>query len=210
MTPNLRRGLLLAGVAVIVILLAFPMREVANRMILLPLAYLLWLLNLLYISLDQSIWWIVLAVVLLFILAFSLLPEIKPNKKLIPYHRNEKGRVEVLAHALRRSNRGIYFKWLVANRLGKLAFQLLIQRDHGKPRTVFEPLTGEGWNPTPETQLYLEKGLRGSFAEFPGSQWNYFAPPEKTPLDHDVHAVVSFLESKIESETQPKSVAPQA
>ena len=210
MTPNLRRGLLLAGVAVIVILLAFPMREVANTVILLPLAYLLWLLNRLYLSLDQAVWWIVLAVVLLFILAFSLLPEIKPNKKLIPYHRNEKGRVEVLAHALRRSNRGIYFKWLVANRLGKLAFQLLIQRDHGRPRTVFEPLAGEGWDPTPETQLYLEKGLRGSFAEFPNTHWGTFTPPEKTPLDHDVHTVVSFLESKIESETQPKSVAPQA
>jgi hypothetical protein len=197
---NLRRGLIVLGVIAVAALLAFPLREVANAVILLPLAYLLWLLNLLYLSLDQAFWWIALAVVLLFILGASLLPEFKPSKKMISYHRNEHGRVEAFAQALRKSSNGIYFKWLVANRLGKLAFQLLTQRDHGKPRSVFAPLTGEGWDAPPETQAYLEKGLRGSFADFPNAHWNSFAPPVKTALDHDVQAVVAFLESKIETD----------
>jgi len=126
----------------------------------------------------------------------SLVPASKPLRKEVPYFREERGRVEALATALKRTKKGTYFKWMVANRLGKLAYQILLQREHGKPRSVFAPLVGEGWDPEPEIQQYLEKGLHGSFAEFPNSYWNTFVPPEKTPLDHDVHEVVEFLESK--------------
>ncbi len=92
-----------------------------------------------------------------------------------------------------------YFKWLIANRLGKLAYQILLQREHGKPRSVFAPLTSEGWEAAPEVQQYLEKGLHGSFADYPNSRWDTFTKPEKTPLDYDVVDVIEFLEAKTEN-----------
>jgi hypothetical protein len=143
------------------------------------------------------VWWVVAVVVALVIIGQSLLPEIKFERKVIPFARRERGNVESLALALQRSKTGVYFKWLVANRLGKLAYQILLQREHGAPRSVFAPLTSEGWKAEPEVQQYLEKGLHGSFAEFPHNRWGIFAKPEKTPLDHEVADVIEFLEAKV-------------
>jgi hypothetical protein len=196
---NQRRWFAMAGVIVIAAILAFPLRGVVNQVVLVPLAYLLWLLKLLYLSMNQAIWWFAAVFVVLLILGQSLLPDFKPIKKLIPFARHERGNVETLALALAKSKKGIYFKWLIANRLGRLAYEILLQREHGKPRSVFAPLTSEGWEATPEVQEYLERGLHGSFADFPNSSWANFAPPEKTPLDHDVADVIEFLESKSEN-----------
>lgn len=191
-----QRWLPMLGVIVIAALLAFPLRAVVNQVVLVPVAYLLFLLKLLYVSLDQAVWWIAAVFVVLLILGQSLLPDLKPIKKLIPFAKHERGNVESLALALDKSKKGTYFKWLIANRLGRLAYGFLLQREHGKPRSVFAPLISEGWEATPEVQEYLEKGLHGSFADFPNSQWGNFGTPVKTPLDHDVADVVEFLESK--------------
>lgn len=196
---NWRRTGAIAGALTAAGLLAFPLREAVNQVLVVPLAYLWWLSGLLYRSLDQIWWWFAVAAILIIALIYSLLPEFKPARKEVPLFREERGRVEMLASALKRTKKGTYFKWLVANRLGKLAYQILVLREHGKPRSVFAPLAGEGWDPEPEVQGYLEKGLHGSFAEFPNSYWHAFIPPEKTPLDHDVREVVEYLESKIEA-----------
>ncbi|HEU0293859.1 MAG TPA: hypothetical protein VFR47_14050 [Anaerolineales bacterium] len=194
-----RRLLPALGVLVIAAILAWPLRETVYQLVVLPLAYLGWLLYLLYLSLSQGVWWIVVLVIVLFFIGRSLLPEIKLRAKPLAYHKIERGSVEALVSALEKKDRGIYFKWLVANRLGKLAYQILLQREYGKPRSVFAPLTDPGWDATPEIQEYLEKGLRGSFAEYPGTVRNMFATPAKTPLDQDVRKVIEFLESKTES-----------
>ena len=191
-----RRRLALLGIIVIALLLMFPMRETVYQFVVIPLAYVSWLLKLLYLSLSQAIWWILVIAIVALVLGYSLIPEIKSARKSLVYQKAERGSVEALAVALGKRNRGIYFKWLVANRLGKLAFQLLLQSEHGKPRSVFAPLTTPGWDATPGIQGYLEKGLRGSFAEYPGAGWGNFSPPSKTPLDHDVKEVIEFLESK--------------
>jgi hypothetical protein len=140
----------------------------------------------------------VAAVVALFVIGRSLLPELEAGRKSIAYKKVERGSVEALSTALAKRDRGIYFKWLVANRLGKLAYQILTQHEQGQPRSVFAPLTAAGWDAPPEVQEYLEKGLRGSFAEFPSASWKTFAAPVKTPLDQDVRQVIEFLESKTE------------
>ena len=165
-----QRWFAVAGVIVIAALLAFPLREVVNELVLVPIAYLLWLLKLLYVYLDQAVWWVAAVFVVLVIIGRSLLPEIKPIKKLIPFAKHEHGNIETLALALNKSQKGTYFKWLIANRLGRLAYQILLQREHGKPRSVFAPLESEGWEATPEVQQYLEKGLHGSFADFPNTR----------------------------------------
>ena len=193
---NWRRIGAITGALTAAGLLAFPLREAVHQLLVVPLSYLLWLLGLMYRALDQIWWWFAVALILIIALIRSLLPDFKPARKEVSILREERGKVEVLASALKRTKKGTYFKWMVANRLGKLAYQILLQREHGKPRSVFAPLVGEGWDPEPEVQGYLEKGLHGSFADFPNSYWHTFAPPQKTPLDHDVREVVEFLESK--------------
>jgi hypothetical protein len=194
-----RRWFLVIGVVVIAALLAFPLRGVVHQLIVVPLSYLLWLLGLLYLALPQELWWVAVTLLVLFLLGKSLLIEIKPPRRPEPLPRFDRGKVESLAVAMQKSDRGIYFKWLVANRLGKIAHQILVQRENGKERSVFAPLMGEGWEPATGLRHYLEKGLHGSFADFPNTGMRYFAKPPKTAIDYDVTEVIEFLESQIES-----------
>jgi hypothetical protein len=202
-----RRWLIVIGVVVIAALLAFPLRAVVHQLIVVPLSYLLWLLGLLYLSLSQALWWVGVTLLVLFLLGKSLLIEIKSPRQPVTINRIERGKVESLAVAMQKSGRGIYFKWLVANRLGKLAHQILQQRENGKERSVFAPLVGEGWEPNTGLQQYLEKGLHGSFAEFPNSGYRYFIRPPKTSLDHDVNEVIEFLESQVQGVNSPQRLS---
>ena len=105
--------------------------------------------------------------------------------------------MEGLAIWMLKAEKGIYFKWLVANRLGKLAYQMLLHRESGRPRTVFMPLLGADWEPKKDLQQYLETGLHGSFADFPNT--SRFSGHQQTPLDLPVGEAIEFLESQIES-----------
>ena len=98
---------------------------------------------------------------------------------------------------LRKAERGIYFKWLIANRLGRLAYQILLHRESGRPRSVFTPLLGPDWEPGTELRQYLETGLHGSFADYPNT--NRLSGMQRTPLDLSVSDAVEFLESQVEN-----------
>ena len=192
-----RRWAALAGVIVIATLLAFPLRDAVYEAIVVPIAYLLWALGLLYRSLSQGIWWVILIVLVILILARSLAPQLRSPGKTLPSSKPVLGQVQTLAVWLNKSGSGIYFKWLIANRLGKLAYQVLLQRGNEKRRSVFEPLTAPDWHPSADLQNYLQSGLQRSFADFPNPR-KFFAPPAKTPLDLDINKAVDFLESQID------------
>ena len=192
-----RRWLIVLGVVVIAALLAFPLRGVVHQLIVVPVSYLLWFLGLVYLALPQELWWVGVTLLVLFLLGKSLLIEIKPPRQPVTINRIDRGKVESLAMAMQKSDRGIYFKWLVANRLGKLAHQILQQRENSKARSVFAPLVGEGWEPGTALRQYLEKGLHGSFADFPNTGMRFFTRPQKTSLDHDVSEVIEFLEASV-------------
>lgn len=192
-----RRWVALAGAVLIAVLLAFPLRGAIHETIVVPAAYVLWALGLWYRSLSQAVWWVILVVLVLLIFGRSLAPPLRPPGNVLTRPRPARGQVEDFAGWLNRSKDGTYFKWLVANRLGKLAYQILLQRESGKARSVFEPLTGPDWHPSPDLQTYLQSGLHRSFADFPNPR-KFFASPAKTPLDLDVGEAVDFLELQID------------
>jgi hypothetical protein len=193
-----RRLLIVAAILVIAALMAFPLRETIYDAVVVPIAFIAWQLGLVYRSLAQVIWWWLIIVVVLFMLAFSLMPQVKPVRKEERRSKPNKGQVEDLAIWLGRAKSGVYFKWLIANRLGKLAYHILLHRESGRPRTVFTPLLGTDWEPSRELQNYLEIGLHGSFSDFPNPNPRLAAQP-KTPLDYEVRQAVEFLESKVEN-----------
>ncbi len=194
----MRRLLILAAIFVIAAILAFPMRETIVRSVVIPAAFIGWELGILYRSLPQIVWWWLVIVLIFFVLAYSAMPKLKPIQREPAKSQPRRGQVEDLAIWLGRMKSGVYFKWLVANRLGKLAYLILVHRESGRPRTVFQPLVGEDWQPSRELQVYLETGLHGSFSEFPSSKVPLSAQ-SKTPLDYDVRSAVEFLESQVEN-----------
>jgi hypothetical protein len=194
----IRRVLALIGIVGVAALLAFPLRYVIYDAVVVPAAYVWWILGLIYHAVHESVWWIVVLVLVLMILFRSLLPGIKPATKVNLKTKPVIGQVEGLAAWVKQSRRGIYFKWLIANRLGKIAYQILAQRETGRQRSVLEPLIAADWDPGDELRTYLESGLHGSFADFPYSK-KPLSQPVPTPLDHDVSEAVEFLEMQVKN-----------
>jgi hypothetical protein len=193
-----QRILAMIGIGVIALLLAFPLRDTVYRAIVVPLAYLFWILGLAYHAVHQSIWWTVALLFVLFLLSRSLIPKIKVRERFRLKTKPVVGQVENLASWIKKNERGTYFKWLVANRLGKIANQILANRSTGKQRSFFDPLMGPDWEPDSRVQSYLESGVHGSFADYP-QKGRFFSTPEKTPMDHDLSDVVQYLESQVEN-----------
>jgi energy-coupling factor transporter transmembrane protein EcfT len=204
MTLSSRRILIFAAILLVAAILAFPMRETVINIVVIPVAFIGWQLGIMYRSLPQIIWWWLILVIIFFLLVYSAMPAIKPVRREPAKHQPRRGQVEDLAVWLGRTKSGVYFKWLVANRLGKLAYQILLQRESGRPRTVFQPLVGEDWQPSRELQEYLETGLHGSFSDFPSAKYPLAVQP-KTPLDYDIRSAVEFLESQVENGRQSGS-----
>jgi len=197
---NTQRAVAMIGILLIAILLAFPLRDSVYALVIVPVSYVLWVLRLVYHSVDQVLWWIVLLVAVLAIISRSLLPNVKLVERHTLKTKPVVGQVESLSLWMKKTERGTYFKWLVANRLGKIAHQILVQRMGGKPRSFFDPLTGPDWTPDPAVQSYLETGLHGSFADYPQNK-KYFSKPAITPMDHDMCEVVEYLESQVSDQS---------
>lgn len=193
---NLRRSLAWTGIVIVALVLAFPLRSAMYEAVIVPAAYALWLFGLLYRSVHQSVWWGLVSLIVLVIMARSLRSSGRVRGSIRLPSRPTIGQVEKLSHWVKRTDRGVYFKWLVANRLGRVAHEILSQGLAGRTtRSYFDPLTGPDWAPDPSVQQYLEAGLKGSFADYPQKRW-FFSKSVPTPLDHDVKDVLEYLESQ--------------
>jgi len=203
MSERMRRWLIMTAIVIIAAILAFPLRETIYDVILVPAAFVGWRLGLVYRSFAQVIWWWAVLVIVFIIIIFSLVPQFKPAPRELPRSKPRLGQIEDLATWMGRSKGGVYFKWLIANRLGKIAYQILLHRESGRPRSVFTPLLGPDWEPSSELQNYLETGLHGSFSDFPNLK-RPLKVQTKTPLDYDMSEAVEFLESQVEGRDLPK------
>ena len=193
---NRRRLLVFAGVFLLSLVIALMLRDVVERTIIAPLAYFWWLLKLYYSAFPQYMLWILLILITAFSAASSLLSGSRPVRKHIPEPVIIHGQVADLADWITKSRSGIYYKWLVANRLGKNAREILSQRDGYQANKKFGKLEGRDWHPPKKISAYLETGLNGSFANFPKP--HRLAKPEPTPLDMNPQEVIDYLESEME------------
>ena len=191
---NRRWLVFLAAVGIFVV--AILLRDVILRTVILPLAFSWWLLTLYYRAVPQLIVWALLIVVV-FVSAIRNIPPQNPFRR--AEKKNQKparGPIEELSNMLNKVPGGIYYKWLVANRLGNVARELLDQRE-GRRARGFSRLIGRDWQPPRDVSAYLESGLNGSFADFPQS--NGWRKLESTPLDVEVKEVIEYLEYEMET-----------
>lgn len=194
-----RRQIVFAGLFFLIVILAFALRDVVEAAIVVPVAFLWWLFKLYYAALPQSIFWILLVALAAYSAITTVIPAIRINAARKNEIRITQGRIEILADWLKKSKRGgTYYKWLVANRLGKNAREILAQREGIPISKKFSALAGRGWNPPQKIDAYLEIGLNGSFTNIPRSRWFWKSPPP-TPLDVEVRQVVDYLEDEMET-----------
>lgn len=191
-----RRPFFIFVVALLCLVTAFVLRRLIYEIVIVPLAYFWWLITLYYHLLPQVAIWIVLIAIILFTAIRGLLMEIPVGKPVLLKKKSSQGPVETLSVLVHKSNHGNYYKWIIANRLGKAARELLDQREARGIKQKFTKLVGRGWNPPKDVAAYLESGVNGSFADYPQRTWSR-AP--STPLDINPQKVIEYLESEMEN-----------
>jgi hypothetical protein len=193
-----RRFVIALVILTLAALLGYAMRESIERNVIQPVLYFWWVLGIYYDSFPQALLWIILIVVIVMIEVGSFTTDAGP----VPDGKRDarkpvQGSVESLALWFRRAPDGLYFKWLIAQRLGKLSRELISFNARQSPRSDRDALHGPGWEPPDEVASYLESGLNGSFADYPRPRWPFQRPP-RTPLDLDPAAAIDYIESKLE------------
>jgi hypothetical protein len=194
----MKRGqiLLIAAGLVVAFVLAFFLQDVIRRAVVTPLAYIWWVLKLFYAAVPQLFLWILLLVGLVMIITPGLL---NWNSDGRPYEQPSKpaqGPVETLAGWVSNSREGNYYKWKIANRLGKLNGDMSGRMDAlNLPDQPGAPAT-PGQLPPEAVQRYLKAGLDESFVDYPLPKLP-FLHRQATPFDLDVDKAVEFLESQM-------------
>jgi energy-coupling factor transporter transmembrane protein EcfT len=179
--------LMLVGIIIISLVLAFFLRDVVYATIILPLAYMLWLGKYYYSAIPQLLLWALLLIVIFLTVIWNFLPETRSNQRKQLKRRAAEGQVEALAAWIRKSRKGNYFKWQLANRLGRIARRLAeLSGEHTRFVSGNEAVDN-----------YLDAGMNYSFVDFPGPK-NRFHRTAPTPLDLDPEKAVDHLESQME------------
>ena len=186
---NRRRLLLMIAMLVAVAVIAFFMRDVIYETIVLPLAYLWWLFKFYYFLLPQLLLWILLLVGLFVIILSNFVPTSRTGRRGESKRRITRGQVEEMARLLARAHKGNYFKWQIANRLGRIARGFREMSD-GQSRIDVR---------NEAVEKYLEAGVITSFVDYPRPA-NPFQHPAPTILDSNPKDAVDYLESQLESE----------
>ncbi len=181
------RWLLVGGMVVVSVMAAFFLRRAVYDLIVVPLAYLWWLAKIFYSAIPQLVLWTALIVVLFLAILWNFMPTAESSRRPAPKRKPAEGQVEALAVWFLRARKGNYFKWQLANRLGRLAHRL--------NETSWQRSRRASRNEAVEQ--YLEAGLNYSFMDFPASN-NRFRRAAPTPLDLNPGEVVDYLESQVE------------
>lgn len=190
-----RRRLFIFLVSTLCLVTAYVLRKPIYDFVIVPLAYVWWLITLYYHVLPQLVIWILLIYVIFYTGLRGVLMDIPVSKTIFVRRQRAKGPVETLSLLVSKNSKGVYYKWLIANRLGRVARDLLDQRDGLQAKRKFARLSGRGWNPPEDVSAYLESGVNGSFADYPHKGWS----TPRTPLDINPQQVIEYLESEMEN-----------
>jgi hypothetical protein len=192
---NNRQKIALGLMVVAAAVLAYLLKDAVAAMLFEPVSYVWYALNLFYLSIAQVIFWFGVVVIAALIAFGSLYGKFGSPRLVEEDTKPKHGPVANAARHISRSSEGIYYKWLVANRFGKLARSIVAS-------SVVQETTGNvnpqdpSCQPPLEIIAYLESGLMKTFTDYPNRAW--LGRPVATPLDVDIEQVIAYLESQME------------
>jgi MFS family permease len=182
-----RWGIFLAAGIILSAVLAYFLHGWINDKVIVPLAYLWWRIGIYYHSVSEDIWW-GLVIVMICLMAFA---STRPDEWPFHYYQDldtqpMQGPVEELMRWMIKLRRNKYYKWLIANRLGKLARSFLVQREGGNVHHWDGSLNSPVWELPKAVAAYLKSGLKRPTLQ------------NSSPLNLDPQQAVEYLESQME------------
>ncbi len=182
------RGSLLIGALSLSLIMAFLLRDVVYRIVVVPLAYLWFVIKFYYSVIPQLLLWVVLLIGVFMALLSSLAPPAPSIRRGNRKRERYSWPIGSLAIWLIKSRNGNYFKWQVAHRLGRIARGL---NELSAAQRRFE-VRNEA------VEKYLDAGLNTSFMDYPRPS-NPLRRPAPTVLDLDPKEAVDYLEALMEN-----------
>ena len=145
----------------------------------------------LYLFLVVIVAWVLLAGLYRDIVLERYKPKVKPRNM---------GPIEALSLEITKAQRKKYFRWILQNRLAKIAQKIIAYQDC-EPIAGKMKLDGTRWNPPPAINAYLENGLRSQHGNKPRDWYSrlldYRLRDEDTPTVSDVIDYLLVAESEI-------------
>jgi hypothetical protein len=196
LNTKLRNWILLGVLVVVAVLLAPFMQVMIEYLIIEPIAYYGWRLKRMSAIIPQEYYWLFIIASIAVVVFFSILRSIVLNQTEDQHQAPQKGQVEELANHIQRTQKSTYFKWMMANKLAKLAVNILSHQNanNGDEHRDFSTVI---WDPPQETKKYLETGLNSSFMEYHPKR-RFFKRKRETPFDVDLNTIIDYLESEME------------
>lgn len=197
--------LALVGFALLLVgLLALIVTGAVREVIVIPLLALLWLLGLLLDSIPQVVFWFGFLAIAALAAWRSLAtpgvelaaPRVAP---IVP------APVASWAGMFERAAGDRYARWLLAQRLGQFALELLASQEQDETRGVWHYLHDESRDIPPAVRAFLLAGAR-MYRPLPTVwqrwwPWGARAEMRADPLDLDLNEVVRFLDERLSGAT---------
>lgn len=201
-----KRLLVILFVALLTIPLALLLRDFVRDLFVIELLRVVWAGRLLFESLPQWPIWVLLLAILVVITATSLGRSRKPVRKVVEEEPRHQGRVQMLARWIRRTSKGTYFRWSLAQYMGGLAWDVMAYHRHITPNQLREELQAGRLDLPPVVQDYLESAQSRSTTMSDG----FFARLRvrfargDSPASYDpaLESVIQFLEAELEIKAQ--------
>jgi len=152
--------LLLALGVPLVIVLMFVLRELALQMIVMPILYILWLVDFLLESIPQPFFWVILVLVMLRIAFRSLIaPRATLHRPQLSPFSSPQGHVTVWRRRLELAREGNYSQWGVARHITSLMVDMLVHRDQITRSQARERLRKGDLDAPSEVRAYIQAGM---------------------------------------------------
>ncbi|RPI87871.1 MAG: hypothetical protein EHM41_03460 [Chloroflexi bacterium] len=190
-----KRLAIAGGLLIILALTSLCLQSFILDVIIVPVIYTWYSIRLFLQSVPGATYWtmLVAAAALIFFISILLRMRLPDRRK-----RDDppvRGQVEVTAGYIRSARKGVFSKWLLANRLVELARAIMKQR--GVEVFNMNDLRGTDWDPPQNIRAYFEAGANRYFMQVPRRR--LFARLRKTPFEVDINEVIDYLESKMKT-----------
>lgn len=203
------------GLAILLVLalvsLSVLFRDWVRQAIVLPIAYLVWLVGLVLRSIDQAVFWILLGLIIVLVLLISLLGSLFGGEAAVPVEGETPwgGRARYWARQVSVSQRNVLFQSDMKAALWRLAVLSLAHQNRLTPPEADAALRS-GQIPAPERVLaYLRSAEAGLEQRGPGLlerlKDRFHLQRETRPVDPDLIAAIQYLEEQLEVPHEPQS-----
>lgn len=182
------KSLLYSAFFITIAIAFFSYRKIIVGLVARIAAYFVWSLNVVGSVIPQQLLWILLLILILYIAVGSFYGKQSEGR---PTRRNAEsviGAVEARARWIEERQRGTFFKWQLANLLGKVHQNIQESVMYESSRNV-PPMPSQ-------VEDYLNAGLNTTYADYTAPA--FFQKAELTPLDINLEQVVNYLEEQLE------------